>query len=247
MRPGFAHGLRHVLRGFSLIVQPGIRRYVAIPLSINVAVFVGALWSIGAALDRLLARYLGAWPEWLHALVWLVCAIVAALFVFLTFSVVANLIASPFNGLLAEAVEASLAGQTAMPALDARRLLRELGRSAYAEARKLFYIALRALPLLVLSVIPVLNVAAPPLWLLFGAWMLAMEYLDCPLGNHGRLFPAVITDLRQHRAMALGFGAGVTLLTLVPGLNFLAMPVGVAGATSMYCAHYAPGRAPKNA
>ncbi len=240
MRPGFIQGLRHVLHGFRLIVKPGIRRYVAIPLGINITVLLIALWSVGMAVNALLDRYLGSWPEWLHGLIWLICVAIAGLFVFLSFALVANIVASPFNSLLAEAVEATLIGRTQMPAIDAGKLLREFGRSLYAEARKFLYIALRALPLVLLSLIPVLNLAAPPLWFAFGAWMLAMEYLDCPLGNHGSFFPAVLTNLRQHRAMALGFGSGVTLLTLTPVLNFVAMPVGVAGATSLYCAHYGP-------
>ena len=34
--------------------------------------------------------------------------------------------------------------------------------------------------------------------------------------------------------LALGFGAGLMLMTLVPVLNFLAMPVGVTGATALW-------------
>ena len=120
MGTGFIAGLRHVGRGFRLIAQPGVRRYVAIPLVINVAVFVAALWSIGLALDELLTRYIAHWPEWLHWLVWLLCAAIAALFVFFSFSLVANIVASPFNGLLADAVEAMIRGDRAMRIVQQR-------------------------------------------------------------------------------------------------------------------------------
>ncbi|MEZ5582290.1 MAG: hypothetical protein R3F37_05475 [Candidatus Competibacteraceae bacterium] len=44
------------------------------------------------------------------------------------------------------------------------------------------------MPLLVLFVIPGVNVIAPLLWLVFGAWMLALQYADYPMGNHGLRF-----------------------------------------------------------
>lgn len=237
---GLRHGVQHALAGFRLIVQPGVRGYVAIPLAINVVLFVLALYGIGAVFDWALGRFLAGWPEWLQQVLWAVFALLAGVTVFFTFTIVANVVASPFNGLLAEAVETHLLRPGEPLVLSWRRVLREAARSVLAELRKLVYIGLRALPLLVLSVIPMLNLLAPPLWLLFGAWMLALEYLDCPLGNHGRLFPAALAEMRAHRRMSLGFGGCMTLVTLIPGLNFLAMPVGVAGATSLYCAYFAP-------
>ena len=96
---------------------------------------------------------------------------------------------------------------------------------------------MRALPLLLLSFIPGLNVTATALWVLFGAWRLCLEYLDCPLGNHRNFFPRVIEEMRERRSMSLGFGLFITVPTLIPLVNFIAMPVGVAGATSLYLAH----------
>ena len=68
----------------------------------------------------------------------------------------------------------------------------------------------------------------------FGAWMLAIEYVDCPLGNHGQPYPAVRMKLRPKRRLALGFGGTVMALTMIPVVNFIAMPVGVAAATALY-------------
>ena len=57
---------------------------------------------------------------------------------------------------------------------------------AFASAlRATLYFLLRAIPLLLLFFIPVVNIAAPFIWAAFGAWMLALQYLDYPLGNHG--------------------------------------------------------------
>lgn len=240
MRPGIASGVGHALGGLRLIAAPGVRAYVALPLAINVVLFALALWALGAAVDWTLERYLAAWPEWLHGLLWLVFTVIAAGAVFFGFALVANVVASPFNGLLAAAVEAHLGGDVVAAPPGWRTLGREVLRGLGGELRKFLYIALRALPLLLLSLVPGLNLLAPPLWLLFGAWMLALEYLDCPLANHDQPFPSALEHLRAHRGMALGFGAVVTVLTLLPVVNFIAMPVGVAGATSLYVRFFRP-------
>lgn len=233
---GFVAGARHALQGFSLISKPGIRGFVVIPLVINIVLFAGAIFGVSSLLDTAIERYLDSWPEWIQWVVWLLFAVLAAITVFFTFTLIANIVASPFNGMLAEAVERHLSDDLTEVPFSMKRMLADFRRTIVAELRKLLYIALRALPLLVLSIIPGLNVGAPLLWLLFGAWMLCLEYLDCPLGNHSAFFPAVIEEMRARRRLALGFGGVMTVMTMIPVLNFLAMPVGVAGATSLYCA-----------
>ena len=241
MVAGFVAGVRHVTRGFRLLGAPGIRRFVVVPLLINLLLFGVALSSLDSAFARLVAPYLADWPAWIYGLAWALFALLAAVLVFCTFSVFANVVASPFTGPLAAAVERHLRGAAVTPAGAAPPFLGEALRAVAAELRKAVYIGVRALPLLLLTIIPGINAAAPLLWLLFGAWMLALEYLDYPFGNHGQVFPAVVAALRQERGMALGFGIGMLAVTLTPVVNFLAVPVGVAAATSLYCAHFADG------
>ena len=240
MRAGFAAGVGFALHGARLVAQPGLRRFVLGPLAINVAVFAGALAGGWQLLHQTLARWGLAGSDWALWLAWLAFSAVATVALFFSFSLVANVLASPFNGLLAEAVERHLKHRETALQFSWQRLGAESGRAIYAAVRKLFYFSWRALPLLILSFLPGLNLLAVPLWLLFGGWMLAIEYLDCPLGNHAQAFPAAAHKLRGERGMALGFGLTLTVLTMVPVINFLAMPIGVAGATAMYCAFFAP-------
>lgn len=81
--------------------------------------------------------------------------------------------------------------------------------------------------------IPVVQLAAPAVWVIFSAWVLSLEYLEYPLGNRGMLFRDVRVEVARHRGEAMGFGLAVTLLTLIPVVNFLAMPVAVSGATKL--------------
>jgi CysZ protein len=109
----------------------------------------------------------------------------------------------------------------------------EVLRTLRDELRKLAYFGVRALPLLVLLVIPGINLIAAPLWLAFSAWMLALEYTEVPLANHGMSFVNIRQRVAAHRATSLGFGVAVLALTLVPGLQLLTIPAAVAGATAM--------------
>jgi CysZ protein len=96
------------------------------------------------------------------------------------------------------------------------------------------YFLIRAVPLLLLFLIPGVNIFAPVLWMAFSAWMLALEYADYPMGNHGLLFSEQRLKLREKRLTILGFGGAVLLLTLIPAVNFVAVPTAVAGATVMW-------------
>ena len=64
--------------------------------------------------------------------------------------------------------------------------------------------------------------------------MLALEYSDYPLGNRGLSFRDQRRLLRKHWPRTLSFGGMTLLLTLIPVLNFLAMPAAVIGATLMW-------------
>jgi CysZ protein len=228
------HGAHYVWRGFRLIAQPKIRLFVIIPLLINIILFsVGIaclVWGLDAAMDR----FLPDWLEWLRYVLWPLFLAVSLVIVFYGFTILANLLASPFNGLLAAAVERHLTGSTHEVPFTLQSLARDIARSTGAELRKLGYFIVWSLPCLLLFIIPGINILAAPLWFMLGAWMLAIEYIDCPLGNHGQPFPAVKMKLRAQRRLALGFGGSLMTLTMIPLLNFLAMPVGVAAATALY-------------
>ena len=63
---------------------------------------------------------------------------------------------------------------------------------------------------------PVVNVAAPLLWFGFGAWMLALHFVDYASENRGLKLDDTIALLRANRGPAFGFGAVVALLMAVP-------------------------------
>ncbi|PLX63003.1 sulfate transporter CysZ [Sedimenticola selenatireducens] len=229
-------GINQLFQGLKMLTRPGLRRYLLAPVAINIVVFVIIGWIGFSQFDSLLNTFLpeSSWLSFLRWLLWPLFALSVLLITFYTFTAVANLIAAPFNSLLSAKVEELLTGNK--PPESRRTLQQLILPTIQSELRKLGYFLLRAIPLLLLFVIPGINLLAPFLWLLFSAWFLAIEYADYPLGNHGLDFRSQHDRLKQTSLAALGFGGGVTLLMMIPILNFAAMPAAVVGATRLWCA-----------
>ncbi len=232
-------GAFYLVHGLRLIARSGIRRFVLIPLLVNTILFGLLIWYGASQFNQLIDWLLPEWLDWLAWILWPLFAVTGLLVAFYTFTLAANLIAAPFNGLLAEAVEKKLRGGVPTAGPSSRGWGAEIAGALGSELKKLRYFLARAVPLLILFLIPGLNIAAPLLWLIFTVWMLALEYADFPMGNHGLPFADQRARLRQRGLTVLGFGAATLLLTLIPFLNFIAVPAGVAGATVLWVEEFA--------
>lgn len=234
----FSSGPTYLLRGFALLRERSLRRYVVIPLVINILLVAALVSLLGWGLDRWLDAWLAGLPDWLawlEGVLWWVGIVLSTLAFCYVFTLLANLIASPFNGLLSGRVEELVTGRAPDSGMS---LTREMADGVLGELRRLRWYAGKALTLglvsLVLLFLPLANLAIAPLWFAFGAFMLAFEYLDQPMGNRGMAFDAKIARLRAHRWRHLGFGSLVTLATAVPLANLVVMPAAVVGATLLY-------------
>lgn len=234
------HAFLLPFQAISRLFSPGLRRFVWLPLLINILLFALGIWAAVHYFEAFLDWMLPP-DSWLAVLRWLLWPLFAAawgLLVFYGFTITANLIGAPFNGLLAAHAERLITGR-APPELPATGLAAITGALA-SEIGKLWYLLSRALPILVLFLIPGINIIALPLWLALGCWFLALEYADYPMANHGVEGSAQRDRLKARRLDALAFGAGVMTMTLIPGLNFLAMPAGVVGATRLWLERVKP-------
>lgn len=234
----FIQGSRYLLSGFKLINQSGVRRFAYIPILINTLLFTAAIWFAINQFSYWMAQLTPSWlPEWLASglmwILWPLFAILIILIVFFSFSILANIVAAPFNGLLAEAVEKKLSNQPP-PEQTFWQLLADTPRMIFNELRKLAYLLKWMIPLFIVSLLPGINVIAPLLWLFLSSWILALDYHDYPMGNHLLGFKQQRDLLRTNRSLALGFGMTTLGATLIPIVNFLIIPVAVAGATALY-------------
>jgi CysZ protein len=234
MLTGLFKGFGYVFSGLSLITQKGIRPFVLVPLLINIVLFSGGIWLATTQLEYWMARLLPGWLTWLEWLLWPVFAVLIFFVVFYVFSIVANILAAPFNSVLAERVEARLNGLPVPEFEDYKSLPALIVRTFRSELGKLWYMGKWFVLLLIITVVPGINIVSPVAWTLFGAWMLAIEYADYPMGNHNLFFKDELVALKKHRPEALGFGGLLSLMTAIPVLNFFAMPVGVAGGTALW-------------
>ena len=230
----FLLGAQYAFSGFSLISKKGIRQFVIIPLLINTGVFSVAVWLAMSQFDALmiqLSGWLPVWLSWIQWLLWPLFALLILIAVYYTFTIVANFLASPFNSLLAERVEQKLSNEVMPEFQGYRAFIGTIAKTLLSEFRKVLYL-IKWLPvILIISVIPLVNFIAPFAWAIFGAWMLSLQYTDYPMGNHELFIKQELSLLRKNRSAALGFGGMLTIMMIIPIVNFFVMPVGVAGAT----------------
>jgi CysZ protein len=229
----FLAGIGYLLRGFDLIRRPGWRRYAAAPVAVSLLVFIALAGLLGWGFETWMAALLPAGWGWLEWLLWPLFALVIALVWVFTFVQLTFLVGAPFNDLLSEKVQHQ-AGAEGAPEGGWLDLVKEGPRALASAAQALAYSLAWAVPLLLLSLVPVINLAAPVLWLVLNAWLLAIEYADYPLGARGYSFRAKRAAVAGQRPLALGFGLATLVAMAIPVLNLAAMPAAVAGSTLLH-------------
>ena len=231
-------GMGYLVRGARMLPHPRLRLFVIIPLAVNIVIFATLIGFGYSYLSGLMASMLGAIPDWLGFIEWIVWPLV-----FLTvglatgylFTSVALIIASPFNSLLAEKTEELVTGEE-VPSLEGLgAALMEVPRAIIRELLKLAYYVPMALFVLILTFIPGLNGFSPLLWFLLGAWMMSIQFVDYPMDNHRLGFAEVKEAVRERRLSSLGFGGMVAFCTSIPIVNFFVVPAAVVGATLLWC------------
>ncbi|QTL33906.1 sulfate transporter CysZ [Pseudoalteromonas viridis] len=231
-------GMEYFVAGFSLLSQKGLKRFVFIPLLINVLLFGGSLFFLYDWLTQGFAYLTGLLPDWLSWLEWLMwpIAILVILFSYsMVFTVITNFIAAPFNGLLSEKVELHLTGQ---PINDDgfADLVKDVPRMLGREWSKLVYYLPRAIGFFIL--LWMLPFIGQILWVLFSCWMYSVQYNDYPFDNHKISFKEMKDTLKAHQGLSYGFGFAVMVLTSIPIVNLIVMPAAVCGATKLWVENY---------
>ena len=231
----FKCGFAYLLSGFTLILKPKIRFYSLTPLFLNISLFLLLIFYAYGELDRVISTLESQWQwlEWLNWIIWVFFFIAASILIFFCFSIVGNLISAPFNSLLAHAVEVELSGRKTDTATE-QSIYKIIINSFKSECHKILYFSLRVPILIFLFFIPLVNIAAPFVWFVFGAWMIALEYCDYPMSNHNIEFTEQRIMLSKKRLLIFGFGLAALIFTIIPIVNFIIIPVAVAGATKMY-------------
>lgn len=221
--PALAIG--YLFKGLKLLASSQLRSFIIIPVLINVVLYSVALLLGYYYIADLINQFIPGWLHWLSWVLWPLFFISFFIAGFFTFTVLANLLAAPFYGKLSAKTLVLINGHS--KEIEEQSLVKVI----FAELKRAGYLLSRALPLLVLSFIPGVNVLAPFLWALFGAWGMALEYMAYPLENAGVLFSEQKQLVKSIRIGALSFGGVAVMGLTIPLVNIIIGPVAVIGAT----------------
>jgi len=231
--------MHHLLQGLKVLSNQGYRRFIFIPLLANLVFFILlTTFMFGVFSDSVL--WVTDWlPSWMNFMGWFIWFILGSVFFIVygfSFSIITNIFAAPFNGMLAEKIQrdmgVDLPEGESLGSLITRTLVRELSKLMYF----IWYGIWVTLGLVVLAWIPLLNLLVPVLAFAWGAWCLAIQYLDYAADNNQQTFKELRGDAKKSMFNTLTFGGCITLLMMVPVVNIFVMPVAVAGATYMWLA-----------
>lgn len=238
-------GLRCFLQGARLAWAPSLRAFVLWPMAVSLLLVV-ALLGLGFSFVRDATAAVVEWlPDWLDWLGKVLAPVLYALGLLVAgwlFGFVAVLAASPFLGVLSARAERLAFGDG--PREVEGGVWHAVVGAFAREGRKLAYHLPRLALVLAIGFVPVLNAAAPALWFAFGAWMLAVQFVDYAAENRGLGFAATLALLHANRAAALGFGALATLLLAVPFGALFVIPAAVSGGAVLWRRCAGAGGAP---
>ncbi|MEJ2681781.1 MAG: sulfate transporter CysZ [Gammaproteobacteria bacterium] len=224
----------YLLQGALLLLRPGYKRFILIPLACNLALFIVSMLVLISYLNHAAAQYMQWIPDWLQAIeviMWFIVGFGIFFLYSLTFTSITNLLAAPFNGFLSEKIQADTTGEPLPDDTLWSMTLRTLKR----EFQKLLYFVLYGLLvsiiLFIISFIPLLNVCAPILGIAWVCWSLGIQYIDYAADNNHIEFQALRRWCAKRRLRVVMYGGTVLLITLIPIVNVIVMSAAVAGGT----------------
>lgn len=230
----FIRGFFYLLSGFRHLGTKGLKRFIILPLAFNILLFVGLFYLTQHYLIPYSYYYLDKLPSWLSFLsgVFFILFLLSFLLFFLsTFTVFFNLIAAPFNGLLAEKTQALLY-HSAIPALPFKTIAVRTIKRQYQFLR---YFLPRFFMIGLLFFVPFIHPFYPFIWFVFNAWMLSMQYQDFVMDNNLVDFAEMKEKLQNRRMLTLGFGSIINIFSFIPLLNLLTMPIAVISGVILFC------------
>lgn len=237
----FSLGFFYPFRSVKLLMAtPSLWRFVIIPFCINLVVFSAAVYF---GFDFFSDRVIQQIPQgdgwyWaiLYYVAWVIAMLLTAVLVFFTFTVVGNLIASPFNELLSERAEEMLTGTVSEAPFSLQLFWADTRRTLSVEIRKVGLFVLAMALILPLNLLPgVGNLLYTVLAISLTIFFLVVEYLGIVLSRQRFSFTQQRQFIFNRLFLMAGFGTGVLALLAVPLLQFLCIPVAVVAATRLWC------------
>ena len=219
---GFFAGLKLFLAAPEQAFSADNRRFIWLPALVSLLIVGAGLWFALSYVDELTAYFnsFSWWPEFLDYIVEPLLYLLSVLMGAWLFGFIAVVLGSPFYSALNAHLD---------PVPDAKEVAwyQQIWPTLKRELVKAKYVVPRLLGLFIVGFIPGLNLLAPVLWLLYGGWLMAVQFSDLSFENRNLSFDETLATLRGYRTMTIGVGAGLTLAMSIPLLNFIVGPIGV--------------------
>ena len=257
---GFLAGAKTLGRALTLLRSHSeLWRWCWLPLALNVLAFGLAAWIFLANLEALsgfLREMIAVadparWYEWLwvgplRLLGWLVkwiMLLVFALAVYVLFTLVGGVLASPFLDVLSERLEWIVTGRVETGPGGLQAVLRSAGRALREETKRMGFLLAVQLLFLALAFLPGLQPLVVLANLIFAALFVSLDYTGYVLDRRGIRFQQRRRWIWRNRGAMFGFGATALGTFLIPGLNFLCLPWLVSAGTLLALEAGPPERA----
>ena len=231
-----------MLEGLRKLGRRDIRWLVLTPLLINFIRFALATSFASSWLQNWITAITTSVPDWLQWLVWAIWflfAILALAIYAFTFTILANLIGSPFYGVIAQRVIAAEIAVDQSNILTESGLLSGAWNSLIRELQLIGYFLPRTVAVgivaMMMSFIPVVNLLAPIIAGSWAAWCLCLQYLDYAADSQGVTFLALRKKVSDNRLNSMGFGLTALLASAIPLVNLVMLPASVVAGSLLWC------------
>lgn len=234
----FSKGFLYPFQAGRFIIRNSVLyKYIFIPFIINVAVFFMAAYGGLSVFGYFVAQHLPQGDIWywliLKGLIWISAILLTIILVFFSFTVLGNLIASPFNDVLSERSEEILSGEVVDAGPFSPILfIKDTGKTLLNEALKMSLFVCCMLFLFALNLIPVLGVMLySTLAFLLTVYFLVIEYTGFVFSRNHLTFKDQRKFILENKLLCSGFGCGAFILLAIPFVQLFSIPMGVVGAT----------------
>ncbi|MBW2733031.1 MAG: EI24 domain-containing protein [Deltaproteobacteria bacterium] len=233
-------GMGYLFRGWGFIGKhPSLVKYCILPTVLTILVFLGVGFLLYQYYGELVALIWAKPTFWLTRIFWYllyVLIFVAVMLIgYVAFFVVQGIVTAPFNDLLSEKVEEIAYGREPQPFVWSIFAKGIVAAILHEVAKLALWLAVM-IPLFLFSFVPVIGT----LVFAIGGFItttrfFAYDHLDYSMARRLWSFKRKRAALKQNRSLTSGFGAGVTLVLLIPVVGLLSIPMAAVGGTLLFC------------
>ncbi|MFC4633649.1 EI24 domain-containing protein [Dokdonia ponticola] len=234
MIKGILNGLKTYGNSFGLVTKLGLWKYFAIPMVISLltaAIIITAAYGFSDDIGHWVEQI---WPwEWGKQAFFVFAEILSALVIiavgFILYKHIVMALSAPFMSPVSEKIEAHLLGTKYNP--RDTTFGEQLWRGIRINVRNLSMELLLTIPILLLSLIPLIGFISPILLFLMQAYYAGFGNMDYTLERHFT-YEKSVQFVRQNKGQAIGNGIVFMLFLLIPVIGvILVLPLSVTAAT----------------